>query len=61
MKKEKLFEILNLESEIQNDKKILFCEKAHQISKANNISLSEIGKLCDEKRICIKKCQLGCF
>jgi len=61
MKKEKLLEILISESENQNDKKILFCEKAHNISKANNVSLSEIGKLCNVEKIRIKKCQLGCF
>ena len=61
MKKEKIFEIINSELEDQEGKKILVCEKAHQISKLNNISLSEIGKLCFEKNIRIKKCQLGCF
>ena len=61
MKKEKLLEIIISESEIQADKKILFCEKAHQISKVNNVALSEIGTLCNEKGVRIKKCQLGCF
>ena len=61
MKKEKLLEILISESENLDGKKILFCEKAHEISKVNNVSLSEIGTLCNEKGIRIKKCQLGCF
>ncbi len=61
MKKEKLLEIIISESEIIDDKKILFCEKAHNISRNNNVSLSKIGELCNEEKIRIKKCQLGCF
>ena len=39
----------------------LSCEKAHELSKNLNISLREIGKLCNELKIKIASCQLGCF
>jgi len=61
MEKNKLLEILNSELENQNGMKKLSCEKAYEISKVNSVSLSEIGALCNEEGIRIKKCQLGCF
>ena len=61
MKKKELLEILNSELENQNGTKKLLCEKAHEISRVNNVSLSEIGVLCNEEGIRIKNCQLGCF
>ena len=39
----------------------LSCEKAHELVKELNISLQEIGALCDELKIKIADCQLGCF
>ncbi len=39
----------------------LACEKAHAIAKDLNISLREIGALCNELKIKITACQLGCF
>ena len=39
----------------------LSCEKAHQIASDLNISLKEIGALCNEQNIKITACRLGCF
>jgi hypothetical protein len=39
----------------------LSCEKAHEISAALNVSLKEIGEVCNELKIKIAACQLGCF
>ncbi len=39
----------------------LTCEKAHELSRILNISLREIGEVCNELHIKIASCQLGCF
>jgi hypothetical protein len=39
----------------------LSCEKAHELAKELNVSLRELGALCDELKIKITACQLGCF
>lgn len=37
------------------------CDRAYQISAENDVKLWEIGKICDEEKIKITGCQLGCF
>ena len=39
----------------------LTCEKAHELRKELDVSLAEIGAVCNELNIRIKDCQLGCF
>ena len=39
----------------------LSCEKAHELARELNISLREIGSICNELKIKIADCQLGCF
>ncbi len=39
----------------------LSCEKAHALAETMNIPLREIGVLCNELKIKISACQLGCF
>jgi hypothetical protein len=39
----------------------LSCEKAHELSVALRIPLREIGILCNQLKIKISACQLGCF
>ncbi|MDA8423119.1 MAG: hypothetical protein M0Z89_07265 [Nitrospiraceae bacterium] len=39
----------------------LTCEKAHELSASLGIPLREIGDLCNELKIKISACQLGCF
>jgi len=37
------------------------CEVAHQLARECGVDLAEIGKLANELKIKISKCQLGCF
>ena len=39
----------------------LSCSDAHQLAEKLNIHPSEIGKACDEAKIRICACELGCF
>jgi hypothetical protein len=39
----------------------LTCEKAHELSEKLKVPLQEIGVLCNELKIKISACQLGCF
>jgi hypothetical protein len=39
----------------------LTCEKAHELGKELDVPLNEIGAVCNELKIRIKDCQLGCF
>jgi len=57
MDREKLIEAIQRASEANR----LTCEKAHDLSRALNVPLREIGSLCDELKIRISACQLGCF
>ncbi len=39
----------------------LSCERAHELGRELNVPLSAIGAVCNELRIKIRSCQLGCF
>jgi len=39
----------------------LSCEKAHALAGELKVPLKEIGALCNELKIKIAACQLGCF
>lgn len=39
----------------------LSCEKAHELARELDTSLQEIGAICNEQKIKIAACQLGCF
>ncbi len=39
----------------------LSCEKAHELSRTLNVTLREIGEICNNLKIKISACQLGCF
>jgi hypothetical protein len=39
----------------------LSCEQAHEMVKTLSVSLQEIGSVCNELKIKITACQLGCF
>ncbi len=39
----------------------LTCEQAHELSRRLNVTLKEIGEVCNELHIKIAACQLGCF
>jgi hypothetical protein len=53
---------LVLDSAVDVDgRKKLTCEKALELSRKNDISLKEIGEICDAEEVKITNCQLGCF
>jgi len=39
----------------------LTCVKAHELGKKLEVPLKRIGEICDELKIRIKDCALGCF
>ncbi len=39
----------------------LTCEKAHALAAELKVPLQEIGVLCNELKVKISACQLGCF
>ena len=39
----------------------LNCETAHRIAQRHHIKLEQIGRICDEEKIKIQGCRLGCF
>lgn len=43
------------------EKGCLPCRKALEIAQVSGISTSELGQLCNEMKIKIIHCQLGCF
>ena len=57
MMREKIIEAIQTAS-VNNR---LSCEKAHELAKELDVSLQEIGVLCNELKIKIAACQLGCF
>lgn len=57
MTREKIIEAL-LASSAGNR---LTCEQAHALAKELDVSLQELGALCNELKIKISACQLGCF
>lgn len=56
-KNEKLLEVVK-KAAVDNR---LTCGQAHQLAEETGYSLLEIGKACDDLKIKIKNCQLGCF
>jgi hypothetical protein len=48
-----------IRSAAQNNR--LTCEKAHDLARELNVSLQEIGAVCNVLKIKISACQLGCF
>jgi len=57
MTREKLIEAI--QAGVVNNR--LSCAKAHDLSRELNVSLQEIGAICNELKIKISSCQLGCF
>ncbi len=50
------------EKTFEKDGKVfLACHSAHVIAEELQVKLSAIGKICNDEKIRISKCQLGCF
>ena len=52
--------VIDASQEVDGKKRIT-CTKAFAVHKEHDISLKEIGELCNRNKIKVKKCQLGCF
>ena len=44
-----------------NGRQTLSCHRAHVVAEDLNVELQALGEVCDEERIKIINCQLGCF
>ena len=53
-------EILKHAGEVHGHK-TLSCHRAHVLAEEFQITLHEIGRLCNEEDVKIVHCQLGCF
>jgi len=42
-------------------RKTLTCAEAFELAKKFEIEIMEIGRICNQNNIRIRKCQLGCF
>ena len=62
-KEELLNAVLNLASNGQSsgNKKKITCAEAFELANKYQIEIIEIGRICNEHNIKIRKCQLGCF
>ncbi len=61
MNSEELIKLINdVTFEVEGKQKIS-CAKIFQLSEKYSVSLKEIGKCCDENKIKIANCQIGCF
>jgi len=56
LKKNILHKIKNIDGKRQ-----LFCVDAFKLAEELKLTLSEIGNICNEEKIKISHCQLGCF
>lgn len=42
-------------------KKRLACAEAFKLAEEFEVTIVEIGRICDQQNVKIRKCQLGCF
>ncbi len=57
MDKEKIKE----EIDKQSKEGQISCKQCFEIAKCCGVDLKEVGKMCNEKKVKIRYCQLGCF
>jgi hypothetical protein len=63
-KKERLVDAVlksAISSEMSSNKKVLTCTKAFELAKKFDVNAIEIGRICNQNKIRISSCQLGCF
>ncbi|AZV56651.1 hypothetical protein [Clostridium sp. AWRP] len=61
MDKNIILEAIESRCKIKNNKNCLACSDAYKIAEELKVNVSDIGKLCNENKIKIIACQLGCF
>ena len=58
---EKLIEAIHAAAVDTDGKKMLTCASALELAGMFGIEATEIGNICNEEKIKLHKCQLGCF
>lgn len=61
MKNEELINEVLKSAVVEGNKKFLDCDKAVEIAKKYTVKPIEVGKICNARKIKLRKCQLGCF
>jgi len=59
--KAELHEAITAASYEEGDRQKLNCADAFKIAEQFGVELMEISRVCNQKKIRISKCQLGCF
>ena len=58
---QELIDAVLQQAQKQGGRKELFCAEAFEIARKYDARLSEIGRVCNQNNVRIRKCQLGCF
>jgi hypothetical protein len=59
--REKLIQLVLGACSEKNGKKRINCATAYGLAKKHKLKLADIGAVCNEEKIKIINCQLGCF
>ncbi len=58
---EELIDAVKSASEEVEGRLMLSCSSAFKVAEQYNVELKTIGKICNQKNIKLRNCQLGCF
>jgi len=61
MDRSKIVEAIKAKTITKDGKQYIDCAEATSIAEKLNVAPIEVGKICNEMKIKIKNCQLGCF
>ena len=61
MERKKIEEAILAKTKQEDGKKYINCKEAVHIAEELKLAPIEIGKICNELKIKIRNCQLGCF
>jgi hypothetical protein len=61
MDKEELINAVIERAQEIEGKKRLACAEAFELAKEFKVEVIEIGRICNQHNVRIRKCQLGCF
>lgn len=61
MDERKIVEAIERHCVTKDNKKFLACPSAFQIAEEQKVDISVIGSICNQEKIKLQKCQLGCF
>ena len=61
MERKKIEAVILAKAIEKGDKKYINCQDAVHIAEELNLAPIEVGKICNELKIKIENCRLGCF